>query len=328
MKNCVTNVVTTVTLLALTATCVGSSHKEENQVREENLTTPIRIDLTRKGFASFTNSRHPGNKIGYRFFEHSPLVYGAIPQTAEEAGVSKKKSEDAADKFSNRQGVVVYRHPIRKEEGWEKQYWTFHMAPTDDGIDLLWVIETGERGLPLYYGVQQCFRLGGSSNADWRRRIAETPAFSEYDLWESQKDVGSRTSLSWVLRNDEWEALPAIREGVGARTPLGMKIDNARFQMKLPDVIGPYKAVAQDPVYCGLITRTDVEGKWICGIYWEGTSHVTNHHPADCLHAIVNVGNVPAHSKRSIRGKIYWFKGSKNDLLTKWRTDFPEPPPE
>jgi hypothetical protein len=103
-----------------------------------------------------------------------------------------------------------------------------------------------------------------------------------------------------------------------------MRIDKERFQGKLPGVIGPYKGAAQDHVDCGLITRTNVEGTWLCGIYWEGTSHVTDHHPADCLHTIVNVGNIPPHSQRAIRGKIYWFKGSKDDLLKRWRRDYPK----
>ena len=220
-------------------------------------------------------------------------------------------------------GTVVYERKIDETNQWLEQDWIFYMAPVGDGIDLLWVIETNERGLPLYYGVQQCFRLSGRRNASWRRTIAETPAFSEYDLWESQKDVEIKTSLSWVLRNNHWQILPAIEECVGARTPFGVRIDEKRFPENLPSVVGPYAALMQDPIDCGLITRTDLEGNWICGIYWQGTSHVTNHHPADCLHAIVNIGNIPPHSKRAIRGKIYWFKGIKDDLHKKWRKDFP-----
>ena len=53
-------------------------------------------------------------------------------------------------------------------------------------------------------------------------------------------------------------------------------------------------------------------------------SFINSDFPADCLHAIVNVGNVPAHSQRVVRGKTYWFKGSKRDLFEKGRGDFPE----
>lgn len=73
-----------------------------------------------------------------------------------------------------------------------------------------------------------------------------------------------------------------------------------------------------------LITRTNLEGTWISGIFWEGTSHLTNHHPADCLHTVVNIGGIPRHSKRAIRGKIYWFRGTKIDLAKRFQRDFPE----
>jgi len=35
--------------------------------------SPIQIELFGE-FASFTNALHPGNRIGYRFHEHTPLV--------------------------------------------------------------------------------------------------------------------------------------------------------------------------------------------------------------------------------------------------------------
>jgi hypothetical protein len=302
---------------------------EEDQIKEENTNTPIIISLAQKnGFATFTNNRHPDNRIGYRFFEHSPLIWSTVPSTVEEADLHEEREGNILAEISPRNGLVIYEHLIKENESWVNQMWTFYMAPAEDGVDMIWVIQTKESGLPLYYGVQQCFRMGGKGNATWRREIAETPAFSEYDLWNLQKDMERRTSLSWVLRNNEWQVLPAIDSCVAAQTPLGIRIDSERFPERLPSVIGPYKGILQKSIDCGLITRTDVDGEWICGIYWERTSHVTNHHPADCLHAIVNIGNVPAHSRRIIRGKIYWFKGTKDDLLNKWRKDFKEPAPD
>ena len=88
------------------------------------------------------------------------------------------------------------------------------------------VVQTYEEGLPEYYGIQQCFRMSGHTNEEWRKRIANTPAFSEYDLWE--KDSLNRRSLTYILRDNKWEVLPALIETVGARTPLGMEIDNLR----------------------------------------------------------------------------------------------------
>ena len=105
---------------------------------------------------------------------------------------------------------------------------------------------------------------------------------------------------------------------------MGDRIDRLRDEGKLAKVIslGPRQAQMLSPIDTGLTTRTDLAGKWISGIYWEQTSHVTNHHAADCLHCVVNIGGIPPNSERVVRGKIYWFKGSKADLLKRWSRDF------
>ena len=224
------------------------------------------------------------------------------------------------ESFTKRQGVLIYKKEVEKNDEWIKQDWTFYMAPVSDGIDVLLVIQTYADALPEYYGVQQCFRMSGATNAEWRQTIARTPAFSEYDLWATEKE--KKSSLTWVVRNSQWQQFPVFTDAVGARTPFGVEIDKKRFQDKLPEKVGPYQALMYDPIDMGLITRTNKEGTWISGIYWQGTSHVTDHHPADCLHSIVNVGNIPSFSKRAIHGKIYWFKGSKEDLLEKFKKDF------
>jgi hypothetical protein len=275
--------------------------------------------------ATFTNALHPGNRIGYRFHEHTPITSGEVPTSTSNPGSAPQDVARFVDEFAKRPNVLVKTRPIDEKE-WTPQKWTYYLAPTVDGIDMLWIVETFDEGLEEYYGVQQCFRLGGKSNQEWRRQFAETPAFSEYDLWDvTQKDSKDKTSLSYVLRAGKWEALPAVRESVGARTPLGVTIDTTRSNNKLESMlrVGPYDAEMLAPIDIGLITRTDIDKTWVCGIFWEGTSHVTDHHPADCLHTIVNVGGVPAHSKRAIRGKIYWFKGSLDELQARCKKDFP-----
>ena len=189
---------------------------------------------------------------------------------------------------------------------------------------MLMVVQTYEEGLPEYYGIQQCFRMSGNTNQEWRRKIADTPAFSEYDLWKSQPPGADKKSLTYVMRDRHWEPVPAGEDATGARTPLGIEIDEWRTSGRPMEAVGPYQAKMLDPVDNGLITRTDLSGSWVCGIHWQSTSHVTNHHPADCLHSIINVGHVPPFSKRALLGKIYWFKGSKEDLYDHYRIDFLE----
>ena len=287
--------------------------------------SPITAKLVRSGgFATFTNRLHPDNRIGYRFWEHTPIVHGQIPKGNEDAGIDPAEVGKLERSFSARPGALSAG--VRVEgEGWVPQQWTFHMAPAADGIDLLLVVETGSRGLNAYYGIQQCFRMSGKTNQKWRRAIAETPAFSEYDLWHSlAADKAEKVGLTHVLRKGKWDSVEAAATSVGARTPLGVRIDRERSGRDIAAMpkVGPYEARMLAPIDCGLITRANREGTWVCGIFWERTSHVTDHHPADCLHSIVNIGGVPPNAKRAVRGKIYWFKGTLDELTKRWRRDF------
>jgi len=282
--------------------------------------SPITIAQDRI-FVTFTHRFHPDNRIGYRLFEHTPIVYGQTPRSVREAGINGEGAVKLEKAFSGRPGILTIKHKI-DEEHWIRQDWTFYLAPVKDGIDILLIVETFNEGLPSYYGIQQCFRMSGRTNAEWRQKIARTPAFSEYDMWAGEKEPPEEASLTWVRRKGRWQKLPATRETVGARTPLGVRIDHQRTQGKPMDKVGPYEAKMLEPIDDGLITRSNVQGTWISGIFWEGTSHITNHHPADCLHSIVNIGGMPPRTKRAIRGKIYWFQGSKNDLVKHFKRDF------
>lgn len=178
--------------------------------------------------------------------------------------------------FSKRPEVTIIEHRIA-EEHWIRQNWTFYLAPSEDGIDMLLVVDTFEEGLPSYYGVQQCFRMSGHTNAPWRQRIAQTPAFSEYDLWTREEGQPHKISLTWVRHQDQWQTLPAIPETVGARTPLGLLIDNKRTGGNLTSKVGPYEAEMLEPVDDGPITRVNIAGTWISGIFWEGTIRCSTH---------------------------------------------------
>ncbi len=280
---------------------------------------PITVDLAEKGgYATFTNRLHPGNRIGYRFHEHTPMVWGDVPADNAAAGIDPESVARLEASFAARTGVVVHVTDVREAE-WAQQQWKHYLVPVEDGVEMLWVVETNETGLNRYYGVQQCFRMGGVTNQAWRRAIAETPAFSEFDLWQGpEKEAAVKTSLTYVPRRGAWEALPALKETVGARTPRGLAIDTERTGGHLESMpeVGPYHAKMLEPVDDGTIVRADKDKTWVCGIRWEATSHVTDHHPADCLHAIVNIGGIPPHSKRALRGKILWFKGSPQEVAS------------
>lgn len=281
----------------------------------------IQVSLVGTGYATIVNDRHPNQRLGYRFHEHSPLTYGAVPTSDAEAGIRSEDVVRLEADFRATLSVIVFHHSQPTSADWTQQDWTYFLRPVSDGVELLWIVATHDTGLPEFYGVQQCFRLSGSTNAEWRQKIARTPEFSEYDLWDMQGEPANRTSLTYVLRHGAWQALPAGESAVGARTPLGLAFDRRRSSGPLMERVGPYQAEMLELVDDGPFVRSNLPETWVTGIYWEGTTHVTVHHPADCLHAIVNIGNVPPHSRRAIRGRIYWLAGDKHDLLEHFRDD-------
>ena len=287
--------------------------------------SPISISLQRPNFATMLNKLHGGNRIGYRFHEHSPISYGSIPVSKKAAHINIEKVKTLEVSYKSSSDVFIYEHKIEKDSLWSKQNWTYYLKPVHDGVEILLIIETYDEGLPEYYGVQQCFRMSGETNQEWRKEIANTPAFSEYDLWNSQLPNTEMKSLTYVLRDNNWQAIPATEKATGARTTIGVEIDDLRTNGQPMSEVGPYKAKMLKPIDNGLITRVNLPESWVCGIHWQYTSHVTDHHPADCLHSIVNIGNIPPFSKKAILGKIYWFEGNKDSLKDHYKNDLMDP---
>jgi hypothetical protein len=291
----------------------------ESDVEQEK--SPISISLQRPNFATMINTRHGGNRIGYRFHEHEPISYGSVPIANKDAGTNIEKIQALEESYKNCTDVFIYKHKIEKDSLWSKQDWTYYLKPVQDGVEMLLIIETYDEGLPAYYGIQQCFRMSGETNQEWRKEIANTPAFSEYDQWNSQLPNAEKKSLTYVLRDNNWQAIPASEKSTGARTPIGVEIDDLRTNGQPMSEVGPYKAKMLNPIDNGLITRVNLPESWVCGIHWQYTSHVTDHHPADCLHSIINIGDIPPFSKKAILGKIYWFEGNKDSLYDHYQHD-------
>ncbi|MFB3905208.1 MAG: hypothetical protein ACE15E_17295 [Acidobacteriota bacterium] len=243
-----------------------------------------------------------------------------------------QKAAALEEQFANRKNVYIRRLAVGDftRPPWAPQTWTFYIVPVRDGFDLLWVIDTGDAGLNDCYSVQQCFRMTGRANEAWRKTVAESPAFSEYDLWQDQaRQNRPRTSLSWVLRNGFWQPIPPVDAHIVCRTPLGVQIDMDRSGgdlAKIPATQPLFQAETastfEPPVDDAPVVRCDPESNWLSALWWENTTHLSNHHPADCLHTFVNLGPLAPNSKKALRGRIYWAEISKEELLVRWRTEF------
>jgi hypothetical protein len=72
----------------------------------------------------------------------------------------------------------------------------------------------------------------------------------------------------------------------------------------------------------GLIARESTSGRWVTGIAWERFLSAQGHNPWDCMHLSVNIGPLAQGESREIRGKIYLFEGTREQLLERYRRDF------
>ncbi|MHC4191482.1 MAG: hypothetical protein ACYTBX_10065 [Planctomycetota bacterium] len=74
--------------------------------------------------------------------------------------------------------------------------------------------------------------------------------------------------------------------------------------------------------YSGLIIRESDDKQWVMGIAWESFISAQGHNPWKCMHLSVRVGPLKQGEKKTIRGRIYLFKGSKEDCLRYFKKDF------
>ncbi len=73
----------------------------------------------------------------------------------------------------------------------------------------------------------------------------------------------------------------------------------------------------------GLLVRESEDGEWVTGIGWADWLSVQGHNPWSCLHACVRLGALRPGESVEVRGRLYLFRGGKDDLLARFTRDFP-----
>jgi len=72
----------------------------------------------------------------------------------------------------------------------------------------------------------------------------------------------------------------------------------------------------------GLMVRESSDGEWVAGIGWEDFLAAQGHNPLHCMHLSVRLGALEPGETKTVRGKIYLFKGDKEDCLKRFNNDF------
>lgn len=72
----------------------------------------------------------------------------------------------------------------------------------------------------------------------------------------------------------------------------------------------------------GVLIRESEDGKWVTGIGWEDFLSVQGHNPWYCMHACIRVGPLKQKQSKTIRGRLYLFRGNKAGCLARFVKDF------
>ena len=131
-------------------------------------------------------------------------------------------------------------------------------------------------------------------------------------------------TLTWVRRLDSWHALPVPFTRYHTAAGAGVYQDTSG-QVDCGLIVRESASRAEAPASYWLSVAPEVDWEtWSGGLFWERSVYVSNRHPADCLHAGVDMGPLEAEEARTVQGKFYWLEGTKEDIYSMWQQEFGE----
>ena len=170
----------------------------------------------------------------------------------------------------------------------------------DDGADLmLTVTNRSEHDWPPLASIIACFNPGPEETRN--------AAFAnEQTYFVSAKGLHPLT----IRAPREIHFNDALRDAVNAQATDGQFVWSEKWPMS------DLNATA------GLIVRESNDRTWVTGITWERFLSAQGHNPWECMHLAVRVGPLAVGETRKVRGKIYLFEGTQEDLWERYQGDF------
>ena len=123
---------------------------------------------------------------------------------------------------------------------------------------------------------------------------------------------------SWFLSADGLRplAIKAPREihyNTALRKVINVQADDGRFDWT-------FKWPASDvDAIDGLIIRESTDREWVTGIAWNRFLSAQGHNPWECMHLSAHVGPLEPGQTRNVMGRIWLFRGNRDDLLSRYR---------
>jgi hypothetical protein len=272
----------------------------------------------------------PGYHVGYRFMEFSPEITDTplagldeqprfpqadapsstadvLPDWAFDSATwgkfwtARYDEQNPADarqlRFRSQVDGIATARGLERGGAQER---TFVFQAVDHGLHM-WMTMKTKVSVTGSLAVQQCLRFSGATAKEWRQPIAGIPFLSEFDV---QARVNPHETLTYARRDGQWIKFPIPHTCY--HTAPGRSLAGAR---------------SSGVVDHGLIVRESLDRRYASGMYWERTAYISNRHHADCVHAALDFGPLKEGESRTVQGRFYFVRGSRDDLLALFDRD-------
>ena len=172
----------------------------------------------------------------------------------------------------------------------------------DEHVDMtLTITNDSDHDWPSEAAIIPCFNPGKEEAV-----IEENPLF--FDL-EHTKTYFYGTDGLELLEKREIHFNQALRGAVDSISPEG----EFKFSHKWP--------TSESNATAAVMIRESEDKKWVAGIAWQDFLSAQGHNPWKCMHLAVLVGPLKKGESRTILGRIYLFKGTKEQCLKRFQKD-------
>ena len=196
----------------------------------------------------------------------------------------------------------------------EQEMWTLNFTPVDDGVDL-----------------ELCVR--NTTDRDWHDLVAITGCVSPlgWGVWKLHgvpRDESPHAAPTFADKKTRDKTYISTKDGPFLLTDRAKHFVDQQTLDRVLDLpyrtnvfrVGDHKAAAPF-VDRGIVVRYNKESGWLLGYGWQDWLCVNANNPLDCLHPTTRIGPLEAGGEKVIRGKIYLFQGTLDDVFERYDRD-------
>ena len=197
----------------------------------------------------------------------------------------------------------------RAEGFMEKNDMRLDVVSVDDDIEMVLTIRnTSNHDWPEIAAIIPCFNPGPPPNRSADGLFRRTDLFIDMD-----------STHTYFIGPEE--ITPLNNRSIHFSHLLRPQVEKVRRESG-PFIFDGKWPTSPVDAYKSLMVRESLDGKWVTGIAWENCLSAQGHNPWQCMHLSILVGPLKQGEKKEIRGKIYLFKGSKEDCYKRYLADF------